>query len=122
LSGKLSSGLLTEAVQFSLTLGSGTPALGLLANFAGLGTVYLVSAVAALCVAPITASFLRSFPGRNSSTPRDLQVRLRSSMMEKTMRILAAVIVSLAVTASSLQAHERNTIPVQASMPSREDV
>jgi len=50
-------------------------------------------------------------------------------MMEKTMRILAAVIVSFAVIASPAaviaspaQAQERKTMPAQASMPSREDV
>jgi MFS family permease len=43
-----------------VALGLGTPALGLLANVAGLGAVFLVSAVAALCAAPIAASFLRS--------------------------------------------------------------
>ena len=42
-----------------VALGFGTPALGLLANFAGLGAVFLVSAVAALCAAPIAATFLR---------------------------------------------------------------
>lgn len=46
-----------------VALGFGTPALGLLANFAGLGTVFLVSALAALCTAPIAASFLRSPAG-----------------------------------------------------------
>jgi MFS family permease len=44
-----------------VALGFGTPALGLLADFAGLGTVFLVSAMAALCAAPIAASFLRPF-------------------------------------------------------------
>ena len=44
-----------------VALGFGTAALGLLANFAGLGTVFLVSAMAALCAAPIAASFLRPF-------------------------------------------------------------
>ena len=43
-----------------VALGFGTPALGLLANVAGLGAVFLASAVAALCAAPIAASFLRS--------------------------------------------------------------
>jgi MFS family permease len=42
-----------------VALGFGTPALGLLASFAGLGNVFLVSAVAALCAAPIAASFPR---------------------------------------------------------------
>ena len=42
-----------------VALGFGTPALGLLASFAGLGSVFLVSAVAALCTVPITAFFLR---------------------------------------------------------------
>jgi hypothetical protein len=41
-----------------VTLGFGTPALGLLANVAGLSAIFLVSAVAALCAAPIAASFL----------------------------------------------------------------
>jgi len=50
-----------------VALGFGTPALGLLANFAGLGTVFLVSAVAALCAAPIAASFLRPFGGATAA-------------------------------------------------------
>jgi MFS family permease len=41
-----------------VALGFGTPALGLLANVAGLSAIFLVSAVAALCAAPIAASFL----------------------------------------------------------------
>jgi MFS family permease len=45
-----------------VTLGFATPALGLLASFAGLGAVFLVSAAAALCAAPIAASFLRPSP------------------------------------------------------------
>jgi MFS family permease len=43
-----------------VALGFGTPALGLLASVAGLGAVFIASAVAALCAAPIAASFLRS--------------------------------------------------------------
>jgi 4-carboxymuconolactone decarboxylase len=43
-------------------------------------------------------------------------------MMERTMRILPAVIVSFAVIASPAQAQERKTVSAQASMPSREDV
>src|SRR3954447_9044581 len=43
-----------------VALGFGTPALGLLANIAGLGAVFSASAVAALCAAPIAATFLRS--------------------------------------------------------------
>jgi MFS family permease len=50
-----------------VALGFGTPALGLLANFAGLGTVFLVSAVAALSAAPIAASFLRPFAGATAA-------------------------------------------------------
>src|SRR4051812_28394334 len=42
-----------------VALGFGTPALGLLANVAGLGAVFLARAVAALGAAPIAASFLR---------------------------------------------------------------
>jgi len=42
-----------------IALGFGTPALGLLASMAGLGSAFLASAVAALCAAPIAASFLR---------------------------------------------------------------
>ena len=41
-----------------VALGFGTPALGLLANSAGLSAVFVVSALAALCAAPIAASFL----------------------------------------------------------------
>ncbi len=50
-----------------VALGFGTPALGLLANVAGLGAVFSTSAVAALCAAPIAASFLRS--SANPATP-----------------------------------------------------
>lgn len=50
-----------------VALGFGTPALGLLANFAGLGGAFLVSAVAALCAAPIAASFLRPFAGATAA-------------------------------------------------------
>jgi MFS family permease len=50
-----------------VALGFGTPALGLLANFAGLGTVFLVSAVAALSAALIAASFLRPFAGATAA-------------------------------------------------------
>jgi MFS family permease len=42
-----------------VALGFGTPALGLLASFAGLGAAFGASAVAALCTAGIAASFLR---------------------------------------------------------------
>jgi predicted MFS family arabinose efflux permease len=42
-----------------VALGFGTPALGLLASVAGLGSVFLASAVAALCAAAIAAWFLR---------------------------------------------------------------
>ena len=41
-----------------VALGFGTPALGLLASSAGLGAVFVVSALAALCAATIAASFL----------------------------------------------------------------
>ena len=41
-----------------VALGFGSPALGLLASVAGLGAVFMASAVAALCAAPIAASFL----------------------------------------------------------------
>jgi hypothetical protein len=40
----------------------GTPTLGLIANVAGLGAVFLISAVAALWSAPIAASFVRPSP------------------------------------------------------------
>ena len=43
-----------------VVLGFGTPALGLLASMAGLGAVFVASAVAALCAAPIAALFLRA--------------------------------------------------------------
>jgi MFS family permease len=43
-----------------VALGFGTPALGLLASVAGLGAVFAASAAAALCAAPIAASFLRA--------------------------------------------------------------
>jgi 4-carboxymuconolactone decarboxylase len=43
-------------------------------------------------------------------------------MMEKTMRILVAVMVSFAVITSPLQAQERRTMAVQATMPSPEDI
>jgi MFS family permease len=42
-----------------IALGFGTPALGLLANVAGLASVFLASAIAALCAAPIAAWLLR---------------------------------------------------------------
>jgi MFS family permease len=42
-----------------IALGFGTPALGLLASVAGLGSVFLVSAVAALCAVPVAVWFLR---------------------------------------------------------------
>jgi MFS family permease len=45
-----------------VALGFGTPVLGLLADVAGLSGVFLASAVAALCAAPIAATFLRSSP------------------------------------------------------------
>jgi MFS family permease len=51
-----------------VALGFGTPALGLLANFADLGSVFLVSAVAALCTAPIAVSFLR--PSAATAAPQ----------------------------------------------------
>ena len=41
-----------------VALGFVIPALGLLASVAGLGAVFVASAVAALCAAPIAASFL----------------------------------------------------------------
>jgi MFS family permease len=57
-----------------VALGFGTPALGLLASVAGLGAVFIASAVAALCAAPIAASFLRSSahpvtPTRHAACP-----------------------------------------------------
>jgi MFS family permease len=42
-----------------VALGFGTPALGLLAGVAGLGSVFAASAVAALCTVPIALWFLR---------------------------------------------------------------
>src|SRR3954451_11882665 len=53
-----------------VALGLGTPALGLLANAAGLGAVFLASAVAALCAAPIAASFLRAPVLAGTPAPR----------------------------------------------------
>jgi MFS family permease len=53
-----------------VALGLGTPALGLLANAAGLGAVFLASAVAALCAAPIAASFLCSSVHAATPVPR----------------------------------------------------
>jgi MFS family permease len=55
-----------------VALGFGTPALGLLANYAGLGSVFLLSAVAALCAVPIAATFIRS-----SITPAAAQASSR---------------------------------------------
>jgi MFS family permease len=43
-----------------VALGFGAPALGLLVNLTSLGTAFLIGAGAALCAAPIAASFLRS--------------------------------------------------------------
>ena len=51
-----------------VALGFGTPALGLLASVAGLGAVFVASAVAALCAAPIAASFLRASARRMTRT------------------------------------------------------
>ena len=51
-----------------VALGFGTPALGLLASVAGLSAVFMVSAVAALCAAPIAASFLRASARRVTRT------------------------------------------------------
>lgn len=45
-----------------VALGFGTPALGLVASFAGVGSVFLISALSAVCAAPIAASFLRPGP------------------------------------------------------------
>jgi MFS family permease len=53
-----------------VALGFGTPALGLLASFTGLGAVFLVSATAALCAAPIAALFLRSSPTERATQSR----------------------------------------------------
>jgi MFS family permease len=50
----------TYTAFLDVGLGFGTPALGLLANVAGLSAVFLASAVAALCAAPIAAMFLLS--------------------------------------------------------------
>ena len=47
-------------VFLDIALGLGTPALGLIANIAGLDAAFLASAVAALCAAAIAAWFLRS--------------------------------------------------------------
>jgi MFS family permease len=43
-----------------VALGFGTPTLGLLVSVAGLGAVFVVSAAAALCAAPIAACLLRT--------------------------------------------------------------
>jgi predicted MFS family arabinose efflux permease len=51
-----------------VALGFGTPALGLLASVAGLNAVFIVSALAALCAAPIAASFLRASARRMTRT------------------------------------------------------
>jgi len=51
-----------------VALGFGTAALGLLASVAGLNAVFIVSAVAALCAAPIAASFLRASARRMTRT------------------------------------------------------
>ena len=50
----------TYTAFLDVGLGFGTPALGLLANVAGLSAVFLASASAALCAAPIAAMFLLS--------------------------------------------------------------
>lgn len=47
-------------VFLDVAMGIGTPALGLIANVAGLSSVFLVAAVAALCAAAISSTFWRS--------------------------------------------------------------
>jgi MFS family permease len=51
-----------------IALGFGTPALGLLANVAGLGSVFLASTAAAVCAVPIAASFLRPSDSATSAS------------------------------------------------------
>jgi hypothetical protein len=64
----------------AVALWFGTPALGLIANVAGLGAVFLISAVAALCSAPIAASFVRpspspAAPARHAECGEQIQVQ-----------------------------------------------
>src|SRR5262249_58922335 len=101
----------------------GTPALGLLASIAGLGSVFMVSAVVVLCVAPIAACLLGASPAR--CDPRSLRragEQVPRSSMEADMKLLAARIAWLALIASSAQAQGTNGMSKSKSMPSREDV
>jgi MFS family permease len=66
-----------------IALGFGTPVLGLLASAAGLGSVFLASAVAALCAAPIAASFLRPSASATPAPHASPQVSVLSSMVER---------------------------------------
>ncbi len=53
-------------VFLDVALGFGTPALGLVASWAGLGSVFLTSALIVLCAAAIAAWLLRA-PSRASA-------------------------------------------------------
>jgi MFS family permease len=61
----------TYTAFLDLALGFGSPALGLIAGWAGLGSVFLASALVVLCAAPIAARLLRApslQPGPMTST------------------------------------------------------
>jgi hypothetical protein len=49
-----------------VALGFGTPALGLIAGFAGLGTVFLVAAILVLTTAAFAVRLLVATPGEPS--------------------------------------------------------
>jgi alkylhydroperoxidase/carboxymuconolactone decarboxylase family protein YurZ len=105
-----------------VALGFGTPALGLLANIAGLSAVFLASAVAALCAVPIAASFLRS--STSPATPASPGVgvsRLQTRPQELAMKLLAtAALASLVLMGAFAQAQETNMTLKAPS--SREDI
>ena len=102
-----------------VALGFGTPALGLLANVAGLGAVFLASAVAALCAAPISGLFPAFIP---QPSPSKQGLRVRSQQVhrqELAMKLPAiAALASLALMGSFAKAEETKMTTAGAS---RED-
>ena len=89
-------------------------------DVAGLSAVFLASAVAALCAAPIAASFLRSSPAQQHPRSIRLGEQLQVHRQELDMKLPAtAALASLALIGSSAQAQETN---MTRARPSREDI
>jgi alkylhydroperoxidase/carboxymuconolactone decarboxylase family protein YurZ/MFS family permease len=93
-----------------VALGFGTPALGFLAQRAGLGSVFVASTIAAFGAAGIAGFLLTKSRGPCAKSGRQRQSGDGVLKRRKHMRLVAAILTGLTVISSSVQAKEERTV------------